>query len=152
MMIKSVFNAADVAELKDRINKLTPQTAALWGKMNVSQMLAHANVSYEMAYTDKHPKPNALLRFILKTFVKNVVVGPKPYKRNTPTAKAFIIGDGRNFETEKARLLEYLDHTLQLGKDHFERRESLSFGRLTADEWNVMFYKHLDHHLQQFGA
>lgn len=151
-MIKSVFNAADVAELKDRINKLTPQTAALWGRMNVSQMLAHANVSYEMAYTDKHPKPNAFMRFILKILVKNVVVGPKPYKRNTPTAKAFIIDDERDFETEKARLLAYLDHTLQLGKNHFEGRESLSFGRLTADEWNVMFYKHLDHHLQQFGV
>lgn len=151
-MIKSVFNAADVDELKDRINKLTPQTAALWGRMNVSQMLAHANVSYEMAYTDKHPKPNAFMRFILKILVKNVVVGPKPYKRNTPTAKAFIIGDERDFETEKARLLAYLDHTLQLGKNHFEGRESLSFGRLTADEWNVMFYKHLDHHLQQFGV
>ncbi len=151
-MIKSVFNTADVAELKDRINKLTPQTAGLWGKMNVSQMLAHTNVSYEMAYTDMHPKPNAFMRFILKAFVKNVVVGPKPYKRNTPTAKAFIIGEGRDFETEKARLLEYLDHTLQLGKDHFEGRESLSFGRLTGNEWNVMFYKHLDHHLQQFGV
>ena len=151
-MIKSVFNAADVAELKTRINKLTPQTAALWGKMNVSQMLAHTNVSYEMAYTDKYRRPNAFMRFILKALVKNVVVGPKPYKRNTPTAKAFIIADERDFETEKARLLEYLDHTLQLGKDHFEGRESLSFGRLTADEWNVMFYKHLDHHLQQFGV
>lgn len=151
-MIKSVFNATDVAELKERINKLTPQTAALWGKMNVSQMLAHANVSYEMAYTDKHPKPGAFMRFILKTFVKNVVVGPKPYKRNTPTAKAFIIVDGRDFETEKARLLDYMDHTLQLGKDHFEGRESLSFGRLTSYEWNVMFYKHLDHHFPQFGV
>ncbi|MFD0751593.1 DUF1569 domain-containing protein [Mucilaginibacter calamicampi] len=151
-MIKSVFNAADVAELKARINKLTPQTAGLWGKMNVSQMLAHTNVSYEMAYTDKHPKPNAFVRFILKAFVKNVVVGPKPYKRNTPTAKAFIIADDRDFETEKKRLLEYTDHTLQLGKQHFEGRESLSFGRLTADEWNVLFYKHLDHHLQQFGV
>jgi len=151
-MIKSVFDTADVANLKARINKLTPQTAALWGKMNVSQMLAHANVTYEMAYTDKHPKPNAFMRFILKTLVKNVVVGPKPYKRNTPTAKAFIIADDRDFEAEKARLLEYLDHTLQLGKDHFEGRESLSFGKLTADEWNVMFYKHLDHHLQQFGV
>ena len=105
-MIKSVFNAADVAELKTRINKLTPQTAALWGKMNVSQMLAHTNVSYEMAYTDKHPRPNAFMRFILKALVKNVVVGPKPYKRNTPTAKAFIIADERDFETEKARLFE----------------------------------------------
>jgi hypothetical protein len=151
-MIKSVFNAADVAELKDRINKLTPQTAALWGKMNVSQMLAHANVSYEMAYTDKHPRPGAFMRLILKFLVKDKVVGPKLYKRSTPTAPAFIIKDDRDFETEKARLFEYLDHTLQLGKNHFEGRESLSFGRLTADEWNVMFYKHLDHHLEQFGV
>lgn len=151
-MIKSVFNPADVAELKERINKLTPQTTALWGKMNVSQMLAHANVSYEMAYTDKHPRPGFLMRLILKTVVKNVVVGPKPYKRNTPTAKAFIIADDRDFEAEKARLFDYLDHTLKLRKDHFEGRESLSFGLLTADEWNVMFYKHLNHHLEQFGV
>jgi hypothetical protein len=151
-MIKSVFNPADVAELKDRINKLTPQTTALWGKMNVSQMLAHANVSYEMAYTDKHPRPGAFMRLILKVLVKDKVVGPKLYKRSTPTAPAFIIKDERDFETEKARLFDYLDHTLQLGKDHFEGRESLSFGRLTADEWNVMFYKHLNHHLQQFGV
>ncbi len=151
-MIKSVFNSADIAELKARINKLTPQTTSLWGKMNVSQMLAHTNVSYEIAYTDKHPKPNAFMRLILKAIVKNVVVGPKPYKRNTPTAKAFLITDERDFEKEKNRLIEYLDHTLQLGKDHFEGKESLSFGRLTADEWNVLFYKHLDHHLQQFGV
>ena len=45
-MIKSVFNAADVAELIDRINKLTPQSTPLWGKMNVGQMLAHTNVTY----------------------------------------------------------------------------------------------------------
>jgi len=151
-MIKSVFNSADVAEIKQRINKLTPLTAGLWGKMHLAQMLAHVNVSYEMAYTDKHPKPGAFLRFILKAFVKDAVVGPKPYKRNSPTAKAFIIADEKDFESEKKRLLDYLDHTLELGKDHFEGRESLSFGRLTADEWNVMFYKHLDHHLQQFGV
>ena len=151
-MIKSVFNTADVEELKQRINKLTPQSTPLWGKMNVSQMLSHTNVSYEMAYTNKHPKPNAFMRFILKLLVKQVVVGPKPYKHNTPTAKAFLITEEKDFETEKARLLAYLDHTLQLGKDHFEGRESLSFGKLTSDEWNVMFYKHLDHHLQQFGV
>ena len=151
-MIKSVFNNADVAGLKERIDKLTPQTSPLWGKMNVSQMLAHTNVSYEMAYTDKHPRPNAFMRFILKALVKNVVVGPKPYKHNTPTAKAFLITDERNFEKEKQILLDYIDHTMMLGKNHFEGKESLSFGKLTADEWNVLFYKHLDHHLQQFNV
>lgn len=151
-MIKSVFNAADVAELKERVNQLTATSKPLWGKMNVGQMLAHTNVSYEMAYTGKHPKPGAFMRLILKMLVKQKVVGPKPYGHGNPTAPAFIIADERDFEIEKKRLFEHLDKTLHLGREHFENRESLSFGRLTANEWNIIFYKHLDHHLQQFGV
>jgi hypothetical protein len=26
------------------------------------------------------------------------------------------------------------------------------FGSLTPDEWAILMYKHLDHHLRQFGA
>jgi len=150
--MKSVFNPADVAELTERINKLTPATQPLWGKMSVEKMLAHCNVSYEMAYTDKHPKPNAFMKFILKVLVKDKVVGPKPYKHNNPTAPAFIITDERVFETEKARLIAHLNQTLQLGEAHFDNRVSHSFGTLTVGEWNTMFYKHLDHHLGQFGV
>ena len=40
--------------------------------------------------------------------------------------------------------------TQQLGENYFEGKESNSFGKLTASEWNNMFYKHLDHHLSQF--
>lgn len=149
--MKSVFNPADVAELTARLDKLTPATQPLWGKMSVEKMLAHCNVSYEMAYTDKHPKPNAFMKFILKVLVKDKVVGPKPYKHNNPTAPAFIITNERVFETEKARLIAYLNQTLQLGGAHFDKKESASFGTLTVGEWDTMFYKHLDHHLGQFG-
>lgn len=150
--MKSVFNPADVAELTDRINKLTAQTQPQWGKMAVAQMLAHCNVSYEMVYTDKHPKPNPFLKFILKTLVKSKVVGPVPYKHGNPTAPAFIIKDERDFELEKARLIDHLNQTLELGEAHFDGKESHSFGKLPVDEWNTMFYKHLDHHLTQFGV
>jgi hypothetical protein len=151
--MESVFNPADVKELTNRIGKLTPGSAGQWGKMNVSQMLAHCNVSYEMVYEEgKHPKPKGLLKFILKLLVKNKVVGPQPYKKNNPTAPAFIIKEDKVFETEKARLLGYLDKTLQLGEAHFDGKESHSFGVLTAGEWNTMFYKHLNHHLTQFGV
>ena len=149
--MKSVFNPADVTDLIMRIDKLTPQTHPQWGKMNVQQMLAHCNVSYEFVYTDKHPKPNALVKFMLKAFVKDKVCGPKPYKHNTPTAPAFIIKDERKFETEKANLIGYLHKTQELGEAYFDNKESASFGRLSTGEWNTMFYKHLDHHLTQFG-
>jgi hypothetical protein len=150
--MKNVFNPADVAELTTRINKLTPQSTPEWGKMTVEKMLAHCNVSYEMVYTDKHPKPNVFMKLILKTLVKKLVVGPQSYKHNNPTAPAFLIKDERDFETEKKRLVDYLNQTQQLGEAHFDGKASHSFGKLTIGEWNTMFYKHLDHHLTQFGV
>ncbi len=150
--MKSVFNPSDVAELTDRINKLTPESEKLWGKMNAGQMLAHCNVTYEMVYTNKHPKPNFLMRLILKSIVKPTVCGATPYKRNLRTAPAFLIAGERDFEVEKKRLLDHVDQTLQLGEAHFDGKESLSFGKLSVAEWNTMFYKHLNHHLEQFGV
>jgi len=150
--MKSVFNQSDVNEIIARIDKLQASSQALWGKMGVAQMLAHCNVSYEMAYENIHPKPGAFQRFIMKAFVKNIVVKDKPYKRSSQTAPAFIIQDDRNFENEKKRLIDYVNKTLQLGESHFQNKESHSFGRLNSNEWNTMFYKHLDHHLSQFGV
>lgn len=150
--MNSVFYAADVIESIYRINRLTPESKPEWGKMTVAQMLAHLNVAYEMVYTDKHPRPNILMRLVLKLFVKQTVTGPKPYKRNSPTAPAFLIGEDRDFNIEKIRLLSHINQTQQLGEAYFHNKSSHSFGKLTAAEWNVMFYKHLDHHLTQFGV
>lgn len=150
--MKNIFDFAIVKELEQRISNLAPSTPPLWGKMNASQMLAHVNVAYEMTYESIHPRPNALMRFVLKTFLKKSVVGPKPYPKNSPTAPQFIIKDEKNFEVEKKRLLEYLNRTAELGESHFEGKENLSFGKMSATEWNGLFYKHLDHHLTQFGV
>ena len=152
MDLPNIF-ASDVTDkVIQRLNKLTPATEAKWGKMNVSQMLAHLCVTYEMAYENKYPRPNFIMRFILKSFVKNTVCGPAPYKKNNPTAPQFIIKGTRDFEAEKKRLVEYLHKTQQLGQTYFETKESLSFGKLSINEWNNMFYKHLDHHFNQFGV
>ncbi|MBK0402961.1 DUF1569 domain-containing protein [Adhaeribacter sp. BT258] len=150
--MKNVFEPAVSTDLISRINKLSPQTQPLWGKMSVAQMLAHCNVTYEMVYEEKHPKPNALVKFMLKLFVKNTVVNEKPFKQNGQTAPAFLIKDEKNFEAEKDRLVNYIQKTQQLGKTHFEGKESHSFGVLNSQEWNNMFYKHLEHHLTQFGV
>lgn len=99
-----------------------------------------------------YPKPNALKAFFLRLFVKKMVVGEKPYKRNSPTAPEFRVKEEKDFEKEKGRLVNYIKKTQELGERYFDGRESHSFGNLTASEWNVMFYKHLDHHLTQFGV
>ncbi len=150
--MKSIFNSNTTAEIVNRINKLSSDSHPLWGKMNAAQMLAHCNVTYELVYEDKHPKPNAFIRTILKLFVKNIVISEKPFKKNSQTAPAFIIKDSRDFDVEKTRLINHIQKTQELGEDHFHNKVSHSFGALTKTEWNNMFYKHLDHHLSQFGV
>jgi hypothetical protein len=147
----SIFNNSDLEKTIQRVKALTPETKALWGKMDVAQMLAHCNVTFELAYEDIHPKPGAFKKFLLKMFVKKAVVGPKPYPKNGPTAPQFKITSTKDFNKEQSRLIEYLTKTHALGADHIEGRDYHSFGTLTSKEWDVMFTKHLDHHLQQFG-
>ncbi|MHC2992690.1 hypothetical protein OB13_14260 [Pontibacter sp. HJ8] len=150
--MKNLFTPATTAELTRRIDALRPDTKQLWGKMNAAQMLAHCNVIYEMAFEDKHPKPNAFKRFILKMLLKNSVVNETPYKRNGMTAPQLKISNDKDFGAEKDRLIQYIRQTEAFGAAHFEGLESHSFGPLTSQEWNNMFYKHLDHHLSQFGV
>ena len=88
-MKNNIFKQETVQKLTTRINQLIPNTTPRWGKMNVSQMLTHCNVSYEMVYDDIHPKPNIFLKFILKSFVKSKVVSDTPYPKNGKTAPQF---------------------------------------------------------------
>jgi len=152
MALPNIFQKEIADRTIGRIENLNANTSAKWGKMTVSQMLAHCNVTYEMVFDTKHPKPNAVVKFILKLFVKDAVVTEKPYKTNGQTAPAFIIKEDKNFEEEKTRLIQYINKVVELGENYFEGKESHSFGKLNKTEWNNMFYKHLDHHLSQFGV
>lgn len=151
-MMKNIFQKEDSTNIINRINDLKTDSTALWGSLSVAQMLAHCNVTYEMVYDNIHPKPNGFMKLVLKLVVKKGVVNEKPYPRNSRTAPQFIIKDNRNFDIEKDRLVSYIERTQELGEKEFEGKESLSFGKLTAKEWNNMFAKHLDHHLVQFGV
>jgi hypothetical protein len=152
MALPSVFNISDVSTILNRIHSLTPHSEAKWGKMNVSQMLAHLCVSYDLAYGKTVPKYNPFMKLIMRTVIKKMVTNEKTYKPNGPTAPVFVVSDQREFERERSRLIDNINETLTHGSSYFEGRENVSFGKLTAEEWNNMFYKHLDHHLRQFGV
>jgi hypothetical protein len=152
MALPNVFTKEVADSLIARINTLTPESKAQWGKMSVAQMLAHCNVTYEYVYEDKYAKPNVFMRFIMKTLVKKTVISEEPYKHNGNTGPDFIIKNEPEFVAQKNRLIGFITKTQELGASHFEGKESHSFGALTATEWNNMFYKHLNHHLGQFGV
>ena len=150
--MQNLFTSNGTQAAIDRINNLAPETQAQWGKMDVAQMLAHCNVAYDMGLTDNYSKPGSIKKFLLKMFVKNGVVGPKPYPKNSRTAPEFIIADERDFAIEKKKLIDYIIKVQKLGGPHFNGKESHSFGPLNENEWNTLFAKHLDHHLTQFGV
>lgn len=153
MALPNIFEKEVTDGIIARINNLKPDSPAQWGKMDVAKMLAHCNVAYETFYEPgKHPAPNFLMKFILKTFIKKKVTGEAPFPKNSPTAPYFIIKSDKDFETEKQRLIDYINKTQQLGESQFDGLESPSFGPLTKTEYSNMMYKHLNHHLTQFGA
>lgn len=151
--MENIFDAKDAQNYIDRINKLTPETPQQWGTMSVDQMLAHCNVAYESIYEPgKHKKPGFLAGWILKKFVKPKTVNEIPYKQNLPTGPMFKIKGDKNFDDEKKRLIGFIQKTQTLGREAFEGKESHSFGKMTAQEYNNMLAKHLNHHLSQFGV
>lgn len=115
-------------------------------------MLAHLNVAFELGDEKAYPPPNFLMKWIMKTFIKKHVVNSVPYPTNMRTAPYFVIGDERDFQKEKDKLIAHLNNVYNLGAEHFAGKNSHSFGPLTAIEWSNMFYKHLDHHLRQFDV
>lgn len=148
----NIFNQTDLEILIGRIHKLTPTTQPLWGKMNVAQMLAHCNIiPFELMYEGTRPRPNLFIRLVMKWLVKPTAAGNKPYKKNSATGPDFKITSEKNFEVEKERLITYLIKTQQLGPEYFRDKES-PFGKLTETEWKNLFFKHLNHHLTQFGV
>ena len=151
--MQNVFDAKDAQEYINRINNLTPETQRKWGKMSVDQVLAHLNVAYDLTFTpEKFPKPSFIAKFLLSKFVKPKITNEIPYKQSLPTSPAFIIADEKNFEEEKAKLIGNIQRVQQLGREAFEGKENINFGKMTAQCWNNMFAKHLNHHLEQFGV
>ena len=151
--IEDMFDPQGKERMLERISNLTPDSKPQWGKMNVSQMLAHCNVAYEIAHEPgKHAPPGPVGKLFARLFAKGLVVGNRPYPKNSPTAPMFVISDAKEFKAEKTRMVAYIEKTFEQGAAHYEGLEHMTLGKLSSKEWNTLFSKHLDHHLKQFGV
>lgn len=151
MNYTNAYDLKSVHTTLERLNQLTENTQPLWGKMTAAQMLAHLNVSYDLAKGDRVEKIGSVGKFFLKLFVKPMVLGAKPYPKNSRTAPYFLVTEKRDFLEEKYKLIQNIEWTQQQGVAFFEGKDSNSFGKLSAEEWSILFQKHLDHHFSQFG-
>jgi Protein of unknown function (DUF1569) len=149
--MNSLFENTDYNNIANRINNITGNEAALWGKMNIAQMLAHCMIPLEVAAGDKTIKRN-LLSFLIKGLIKKAILSTEPYKKNSPTAKDFITtGKSFDVQTEKQLLLKALER-FRNSEPTAEGRKHPICGPFTKAEWGWSQYKHLDYHLSQFGV
>jgi hypothetical protein len=150
--MKSLFNTEDNQEIINRINSLKNTSQALWGKMNVSQMLSHAQVPLKVAFGEMKLKrgiPGILFGSMIR---KKLTRDERPFDRNLPTDKGFIVTDEREFEKEKNDLIETVKRFREMGPEGLSKDPHPFFGKLTSSDWDQIQWKHLDHHLRQFGA
>jgi len=150
--MKHLFDAVIVEEVQARMAQLAPESAPLWGTMNAAQALAHCALALEWAVADRIP-PRMWLGRIMGRMVKPMVLGnDAPMRRNSPTAKDLVVQDARDLGAERERLRGLIDRFAGAGPAGCTTHPHSFFGRLTPEEWATLMYKHLDHHLRQFGA
>jgi hypothetical protein len=150
--MKNLFEAAKVDEVKERISRLRPDSERQWGRMNAAQAVEHCARGFEMALGERLP-PRLLIGRIIGGIVKPKVLGnDEPLWRNSTTLPGLEVKDERNLEAERERLRRMIDRFAAVGPKGCTTHPHSFFGRLTPEEWATLMYKHLDHHLRQFGV
>jgi Protein of unknown function (DUF1569) len=149
--MKNLFERETVDEILSRIDKLQSTSAAQWGKMSVAQMLAHCSASMDMA-SGRRNIPRAFIGRVLGPIFKPIYTNEKPFSKNSPTAKELVCADYRDFLREREQLRSKVQQFCEGGEVQCTRHPHPFFGKLTPPEWSRGSYKHLDHHLRQFGA
>jgi len=150
--MKNLFEETTVNEVQERVARLSANSSRQWGKMNAAQMLAHCALSMEWAVGDRMP-PRMFLGRIIGGIVKPMVLkDDAPMKRNSPTSKDLVVQDERDLGRERERLCGLIDRFGAAGPKGCTTHPHSFFGRMKPDEWAILMYKHLDHHLRQFGV
>lgn len=150
-MLLSVFSSEHIKDVMNRIEQLKPNTPAVWGKMKVEQMLTHCQRPIHVALGDTKASQSFLGKLFVP-FIKKNIFGPKDFDRNMPTDKTFIVSDERNFEEEKTKLKNLVMRLHSGGENGVTKDPHPFFGKMEPAQWDRLIYKHLDHHLRQFGV
>lgn len=153
--MKNLFDPTVAEEVKQRILRLKPENERQWGKMSLAQTLAHCTSGMQMAMGTINPKRVSFPAGLIGPLIKPLVLGDdKPMRRNSPSSPELFSSDPAqcSFEQERAQLIAAVDAFVSRGAPGCSQHPHPFFGRLKPQEWAILTYKHLDHHLRQFAA
>ena len=153
--MKHLFDTAQALEMKQRILRLQPESERQWGSMTLAQTLAHCTSGLQMATGSINPKRASFPVNVLGVLIKPLVLsGDTPMRRNSPSSPELFSADPAqcDFERERARLIAAVETFSSSGPTCCTRHPHPFFGPLHPQQWATLMYKHIDHHLRQFGA
>jgi hypothetical protein len=149
--MKNLFERGAVDEIVTRIDTLTPVTQRQWGKMDVAQMMAHCSAALDMA-SGRLNLPRLFIGRVLGPLVKPIYTNEKPFSKSSPTDPKLVVADQRDFIREQEQLKLKVRQFHEGGEAQCTEHPHPFFGTLSPQAWSRGMYKHLDHHLRQFGA
>jgi hypothetical protein len=149
--MKTIRNEQDRASLIERLNKLSGNEKALWGKMNVNQMVSHLVQAGEMPFGHNlEDKGNFVTKNILKPLVLYVLPMPKEVKTSPDMNQQENGRKPLEFAEDKKSVVSLMEKLANLSAD-YDCCPHPVFGKMNAKQMGLLVHKHVDHHLKQFG-
>lgn len=151
-MAANFFREADRLPLIARLQQLNAASPRRWGTLTAAGMCWHCRQQLEFLLNPPAEVKymNSFLRYQPFRWLAIFVI---PWPKGSPTAPSIdtakVNPDLGDLETEKTKLLEAAEAVSKLSD--FRAGHPL-FGMLDRHYWGRLIWKHLDHHLRQFGG
>lgn len=138
-------------KMVNRLADLNPNSPAIWGKMDVIQMLVHCQKAVNIPFEKNNLKRN-IFWTLFGSFSKVIFINFNlPFQKNLPTDNAFKMVGKSEFEKERSALISVINNYKTLDPGTPSNKSHPIFGKLSNREWDKLAWKHLDHHFRQFG-
>ncbi|MEL6923130.1 MAG: DUF1569 domain-containing protein [Bacteroidota bacterium] len=150
--MQSIFHPQTIDSFKKRIQKIDPNANAQWGKMNTFQMLKHCSENDRMLLRQRQLRRLFIGRLFGKMALRSNIKDDKPLSKNSPTHPDLVIRDNGDAEAQKKIWLSLLDQYPSMQTSDYVDFVHPFFGKMSAGQVGKFAFKHIDHHLRQFGV
>jgi hypothetical protein len=147
--MKSIWQDKSRQELNERLRALVWNNPAQWGKFTAPKMVCHLADSLRMAIGELAVEPKRLpIRY---PPLKQLIIYVAPFPKGARTAPELLTREPREWSSDVADVQALLNRAAKTtATDAWP--EHPAFGALSKRAWGVLIYRHMDHHLKQFGA
>jgi hypothetical protein len=147
--MKTMWDGDAARSVRDRIGTLTPGHTAQWGRMSAPQVVCHLADSLKMALGELAVAPKKLpIRY---PPLKQLIIYVAPFPKSAPTAPELLARAPGDWNADVSDLRSLVDRFAARGPSA-PWVEHPAFGKLSGRAWGVLAYRHMDHHLKQFGV